>query len=144
MGKNNFKYKKNPSKYNWPTKISQMAFSMFYILVGTFSTLASLQSAHGTAQSVVSVTEGRHCGLMKNLSEKKTGQSDFINIADNNTEPNQRWTPLKRFLHDRSKIVYQQKPLLGSEFIGKRTSSNFLESFLSDRRKIIYQHKPRL
>ena len=58
---------------------------------------------------MVSVTEGRHCGQLENLSEKKTDKNEVINNADNNAE----WTLLKRFLHDRSKIIYQQKPYLG-------------------------------
>ena len=112
----------------------------------------------GTAQPVVSVTEGRP---PKNLSEKKTDKNEVINNADNNDERNKRWNLLKGFLHDRTKNFYQQKPklgkmgdeetklnskknILGSEFIGKRTSMNFLTSFLDDKSKIIYQQKPRL
>ena len=67
----------------------------------------------GTPQYVVSETEGRHCGPLKNFSEKKTDKNEVINNADNNAERNERWTLLKRFLHDRSKIIYQRKPRLG-------------------------------
>ena len=105
----------------------------------------------GTAQPVVSVTEGRP---PKNLSEKKTDKNEVINNADNNDERNKRWNLLKGFLHDRTKKLGKmgdeetklnsKKNILGSEFMGKRTSMNFLTSFLDDKSKIIYQQKPRL
>ena len=63
---------------------------------------------------MVSVSEARHCRPLKNLYEKKSDKNEVINNGDNNTEGNEkRWTLLKRFLHDRSKIIYQQKPYLG-------------------------------
>ena len=106
-----------------------MAFSMFYI-IGTFSMFVFLQSANGeqtekftfikqigkflgTAQYVVSGTEGRHCGPPKNLSEKKNDKNEVINNSDNNTERIKSWSFLKRFLHDKTKIFYQEKPRLG-------------------------------
>ena len=64
----------------------------------------------GTAQYVVSVTEGRP---PKNLSEKNTDKNEVINNADNNDERNKRWNLLKGFLHDRTKNFYQRKPKLG-------------------------------
>ena len=68
-----------------------------------FTFIKQIGKFQGTAQYVVSVTEGRHWG-------PQAEKNEVINPADPNTE---RLTLFKRFLHDRKKIIYKQKPKLG-------------------------------
>ena len=66
----------------------------------------------GTAQFVVSVTGGRHWEPSSHLSDRKTAKTEVINNkVDNKNERNLKL--LTKFLHDRTKIIYQQKPKLG-------------------------------
>ena len=76
----------------------------------------------GRPHPVVSLSEARHCGPQ---SKEKSDKNEVINHVDNNTEGNKkRWTLLKRFLHDRSKIIYQRKPMLGKKGDGGTKFNN--------------------